>query len=118
MKDKDKAKRRYDDYDSPWKEVIEQYFQDFIAFFFPLAYNDIDWSKDHKFMDKELRQITRDAKTGRKYVDKLVHVSTWPKVFGYFTDHSRRVCNPPHTVAGLQTRRERCWKTYGQVLTS
>jgi len=34
MKDKDKAKRRYDDYDSPWKEVIEQYFKDFIAFFF------------------------------------------------------------------------------------
>ena len=68
------AKRQYDDYDSPWKEVIEQYFQEFVAFFFPLAYNDIDWSKDHKFMDKELRQITRDAKVGRKYVDKLVRV--------------------------------------------
>lgn len=65
---------RNDDYDSPWKEVIEQYFEEFIAFFFPKAYQDIDWSEGHKFLDKELRQITRDAKIGRKYVDKLVRV--------------------------------------------
>ncbi len=74
MKDKDKTKRQYDDYDSPWKDVIEQYFQEFIAFFFPAAYQDIDWSEGYEFKDKELRQITRDAATGRKYVDKLVRV--------------------------------------------
>jgi len=34
----------------------------------------------------------------------------------YFTHGSRRVCNPPFNAAGLQTRRERCWKTFGQVL--
>ena len=71
---KNKSKPKHDDYDSPWKEVIEQYFQEFIAFFFPKAYRDIDWSKGYKFMDKELQQITRDAKVGRKYVDKLVRV--------------------------------------------
>lgn len=63
-----------DDYDSPWKEMIEQYFIEFIAFFFPKAYKEIDWQKGYEFWDKELRQITKDAEIGRKYVDKLVRV--------------------------------------------
>ncbi len=56
------------EYDSPWKEIIEQYFPEFIAFFFPDAYKDIDRTKRHEFLNKELRQITRDAEIGRKYV--------------------------------------------------
>lgn len=36
------------DYDTPWKEVIEQYFTEFIAFFFPQAYKDIDWHKGYE----------------------------------------------------------------------
>ncbi len=34
-----------DDYDSPWKEILEDYFQDFMAFFFPLAAAEIDWPR-------------------------------------------------------------------------
>ena len=62
------------DYDSPWKEVLEEFFPDFIAFWFPEAESDIDWAKGYQFLDKELQQITHDATTGRKYVDKLVRV--------------------------------------------
>ncbi|OQX04712.1 MAG: hypothetical protein BWK80_53270 [Desulfobacteraceae bacterium IS3] len=59
-----------DDYDSPWKEIIEQYFTEFIDFFFPKAYKE----KGYEFWDKELLQITKDAEIGRKYVDKPVRV--------------------------------------------
>jgi len=38
------------------------------------------------------------------------------KSFSVFTHRSRQVCNLPVKAAGLQTRRERCWETYGQVL--
>jgi len=31
------------DYDSPWKEALEDYFPAFMAFFFPQADADIDW---------------------------------------------------------------------------
>jgi hypothetical protein len=31
------------DYDSPWKEILDYYFAEFMDFFFPQAYNDIDW---------------------------------------------------------------------------
>ena len=65
------------DYDSPWKEIIEQFFPEFIAFFFPHIYDDIDWSRGYEFLDKELQKIVRDSQTGRKRVDKLVKV--WRK---------------------------------------
>jgi hypothetical protein len=34
-----------DDYDSPWKGAVEHYFPDLIAFYFPVACAEIDWSK-------------------------------------------------------------------------
>ncbi len=32
------------DYDSPWKDILERYFEDFMAFFFPEAHKNIDWT--------------------------------------------------------------------------
>lgn len=64
-----------DDYDSPWKEALEQLFPEFMAFYFPAAHADIDWSKGYTFLDQELRQVVRDAELGKRYVDKLVQVA-------------------------------------------
>jgi hypothetical protein len=60
--------------DSPWKDILEAYFPQFMAFFFPDAYSEIDWSRGFTFLDGELQQITRESETGRRYVDKLVKV--------------------------------------------
>ena len=62
------------DYDSPWKKALEVYFEEFIDFFFPEMAADVDWSREHVFLDKELQQVTREAALGRRYVDKLVRV--------------------------------------------
>jgi hypothetical protein len=62
------------DYDSPWKEVIERYFKAFMAFFFPDANEEINWSHGYEFLDKELQQVVRDAALGRRLADKLVKV--------------------------------------------
>jgi hypothetical protein len=62
------------EFDGPWKEVIEGYFQDFLAFFFPDIHADIDWSKGYEFLDTELQQIVRDAELGKRFADKLVKV--------------------------------------------
>ncbi len=61
-------------YDSPWKDILEIYFQDFIKFFFPFVYSEIDWTKPIEFLNKELKQVTRDAEVGRRYADTLVKV--------------------------------------------
>lgn len=40
----------HDDYDSPWKDALEGYFDEFMAFFFTFAYNDIDWESPIEFL--------------------------------------------------------------------
>jgi len=63
-----------DTYDSPWKEALEHFFEDFLAFFFPDAHGDINWSQGYEFLDKELQQVTRAAELGRRYADTLARV--------------------------------------------
>ena len=60
------------DYDSPWKESLALYFREFLEFYFPDAPAEIDWSRSHETLDKELQQILREAESGRKIVDHLV----------------------------------------------
>ncbi|NET61360.1 MAG: transposase [Symploca sp. SIO2E6] len=62
------------EYDSPWKEALESYFPEFMAFFFPKMHKKIDWQRQWEFLDKELQQVVRDAEIGRRFVDKLVKV--------------------------------------------
>jgi hypothetical protein len=62
------------DFDSPWKAALEVYFEAFMAFCFPDAHADIDWSAGYEFLDHELQKIVRDAETGRRHADKLVKV--------------------------------------------
>jgi hypothetical protein len=63
------------DYDSPWKEILEHFFPEFMAFFFSEAHAAIDWKQGYTFLDKELQQVVREAETGRRHVDKLVQVT-------------------------------------------
>ena len=64
-----------DNYDSPWKEAVEHYFPEFMIFYFPEAYTQIDWTKEHVFLDQELRAVVQDAELGKRFVDKLVRVT-------------------------------------------
>jgi Domain of unknown function (DUF4351) len=65
-----------DEYDLPWKDVLEARFEDFMEFFFPLIHAEIDWSRGHEFLDQELSQVVRDAEIGKRLADKLVKVWT------------------------------------------
>ena len=64
------------DHDSPWKEALAAYFPEFLALLFPRVHAQVDWSREHTFLDKELQQVVRDAEQGRRYADKLVAVAT------------------------------------------
>ncbi|WP_353571993.1 DUF4351 domain-containing protein [Candidatus Albibeggiatoa sp. nov. BB20] len=66
----------YDDYDSPWKDAITNYFPEFMAFYFPNAFEQIDWQQPYHFLDQELQQIVQDAELGKRIVDRLVQVET------------------------------------------
>ncbi|MDX9699836.1 MAG: DUF4351 domain-containing protein [Rhodocyclaceae bacterium] len=64
-----------DDYDSPWKEAVERYFPEFMAFYFPAAHVQIDWTQGYAFLDQELRAVVKDAELGKRFVDKLARVT-------------------------------------------
>ena len=64
------------DYDSPWKEALDGYFEPFLALLFPDAHREIDWSRGYESLDKEFQQVVREAEVGRRYVDKLAKVWT------------------------------------------
>ncbi len=64
------------DYDSPWKEALDGYFDAFLALLFPEVHAQIDWARGYESLDKEFQQVVREAELGRRYVDKLVKVWT------------------------------------------
>jgi len=64
----------YSEADSGWKEAIEIYFKDFVSFFFPIIFNELDLEKGYQFLDKELEKIVKDARIGTRFADKLVKV--------------------------------------------
>ena len=63
----------YSDSDSGWKEAIEIYFREFVSFFFPTIYDEVDLEKGYQFLDKELERVVRDAEIGKRFADKLFH---------------------------------------------
>ena len=65
-----------DDFDTPWKDVVERYLPDFIAFYFSDTHLKIDWSRGFTFLDQELAQIVQDAAHGKRVLDKLAKLYT------------------------------------------
>jgi hypothetical protein len=63
-----------DDFDLPWKAVLDGYLDEFIAFYFPDIHNQIDWTQDYESLDSEFQSIVRDADVGKHRADKLVKV--------------------------------------------
>lgn len=68
--------------DEAWKEIIEKMFSEFLAFFFPSIYYDIDFSRKPEFLDKELQRILKKSEIGKRIADKLVKV--------YLNDNTER----------------------------
>src|SRR5258708_496052 len=62
------------EFDSPWKEAIRLFLRSFLRLCFAGGEAAIDWSRTPEFLDKELRQIIRDAAEGKQFVDVLVKV--------------------------------------------
>ncbi len=60
--------------DNAWKDALNHYFPEFVAFFFPAINAEIDWRRGYEFLDQELQQVTRDHRVGRRLADKLVKV--------------------------------------------
>ncbi len=61
-------------YDELWKNIIEKLFPQFLSYFMPELYADVDLSQGYEFLDKELQKIKLKGKKGKKFTDKLAKV--------------------------------------------
>ena len=61
-------------FDTPWKLILEQYFQFIFEFLCPRIADKIDWSHPYRSLDKELLALQKDAAIGTRFADKLVEV--------------------------------------------
>ncbi len=62
------------DFDSAWKEALDNLFEPFMAFFFPDAHREIDWTERCDTLENELQTIAAKSEQGRRVADKLVQV--------------------------------------------
>jgi len=62
------------EFDSPWKRILDLYFEDFMALCWPEKHVLIDWDKGYKMLDKELLKIDKNASIANKNVDKLIEI--------------------------------------------
>src|SRR5690349_4149063 len=62
------------DNDGGWKQIINAHLKDFVEFFWPEAYEDIDWQKPYEFLGQELLSIGIPEAVGKHYIDKLFKV--------------------------------------------
>jgi hypothetical protein len=69
-----KRRRTRDDFDSPWKDALQRFLQQFLQFFFPAIAAEVDWNRGYDALDKEFQQIIRRAKLGKALADKLFKV--------------------------------------------
>lgn len=62
------------DFDGAWKEFLDTALPDILAFCFPDAHADIDWSRGYSPLDTALQQVAPTEATGKQAVDKLMQV--------------------------------------------
>ncbi len=58
--------------DALWKSILEDFFENFLYFFYPIESQEIDWKIPPEFLDKELSKLLPKSKTKGRYADKLV----------------------------------------------
>ena len=63
-----------EDYDSPWKQIIEELLEPFMEFFFPKLHTDIDFSRGYEIKSKELYKLLKQQEIGKRYADELIKV--------------------------------------------
>ena len=91
-----KKTTRRSNFDTPWKSILDKYFQDFMAYCWPEKHAVIDWERGYKMLDKELAKIDKDAAIGDREADKLVEIYCKDGTIHYLLLHievQRKVSN-------------------------
>ncbi len=97
------------DFDGAWKQALDRYLDPLLRLCFPIVHAGIDWSRGFAALDQELQEVVRDAKTGKRRVDKLYRV--------YLLDGTEQWILVHVEVQGRPDRRlpERLYRYHGRI---
>jgi len=60
--------------DELWKKIIEELPKEFVAFFFPDLYPDINWDAGYNFLKQEFSKLAAKSKSKKRSVDQILEV--------------------------------------------
>ncbi|MFO0936267.1 MAG: hypothetical protein U0798_07115 [Gemmataceae bacterium] len=63
------------EFDSPWKDALDDFLEPALDLFFPELSQAVDWSKGYESLNAELAEILRDAELGPTVADRLFRVT-------------------------------------------
>ncbi|WP_338452444.1 NAD(P)H-dependent oxidoreductase [Niallia oryzisoli] len=62
----------YPDYDHLWKDIITDLFEEFLLFFSPELYEQVDFTIPPEFLEQKLHTIIPESLSNKRFSDKLV----------------------------------------------
>jgi hypothetical protein len=63
------------EFDSPWKDALDEFLESALEMFHPALHADVDWSVPYENLDAELSAIVREAELGKTDADRLYRVT-------------------------------------------
>lgn len=63
-----------DEFDEPWKEILDALLEEFTLFFHPDLHHRIEWSRGYESLEQELLRVTPQGMSDKQSVDKLFRV--------------------------------------------
>ena len=63
-----------ENWDIPWKNLLDRLLEPVLAIFFPAVHAAIDWSAEPENLETELQSLSKDAAFGTRRADKLFRV--------------------------------------------
>ncbi len=85
-------------YDTAWKDVIEDLFKLFLEYFYPAIAQEIDFRIKPVYLSQELRRIIKDNQIGKRYADVLVKVQLKDGAIGCLFIHIEVQGSPDKTL--------------------
>lgn len=62
------------DYDGLWKKLINELFEEFVLYFLPDLFEEVDFQEEHEFLQQELYKEVIQEKKGKQIADQIVKV--------------------------------------------
>jgi hypothetical protein len=63
------------EFDSPWKDALDEFLESALEYFHPALHADVDWSVPYENLATELSAIVREAELGKTDADRLYRVT-------------------------------------------